>query len=84
MSNVFIALQKNEETRAIVDAIMADNPDAILNNPQHPFHIIYHDVFHMPQSLCYGVAVLPIGEATLTKELLLQALTNIRPMCLLG
>ena len=31
MSNVFIALQKNEETRAIVNAIMADNPDAILN-----------------------------------------------------
>ena len=30
MSNVFIALQKNEETRAIVNAIMADNPDAIL------------------------------------------------------
>ena len=33
MSNVFIALQKNEETRAIVNAIMADNPDALLNEP---------------------------------------------------
>lgn len=31
MSNVFIAFQKNEETRAIVDAIVADNPEAIVN-----------------------------------------------------
>lgn len=31
MSNVFIAFQKNEETRAIVSAILADNPQAIVN-----------------------------------------------------
>ncbi|MDR2011572.1 MAG: MmoB/DmpM family protein [Rhodanobacter sp.] len=31
MSNVFIALQKNEETRCIINAIVADNPDAIIN-----------------------------------------------------
>lgn len=31
MSNVFIALQKNEETRCIVNAIVADNPEAIVN-----------------------------------------------------
>jgi phenol hydroxylase P2 protein len=31
MSNVFIALQKNEETRSIVAAIIADNPGAIVN-----------------------------------------------------
>ncbi|QTD45375.1 MmoB/DmpM family protein [Ottowia testudinis] len=31
MSNVFIALQKNEETRSIVNAIVADNPGAIVN-----------------------------------------------------
>jgi phenol hydroxylase P2 protein len=31
MSNVFIAFQKNEETRSIVNAIVADNPDAIIN-----------------------------------------------------
>ena len=31
MSNVFIALQKNEETRCIVNAIVADNPQAIVN-----------------------------------------------------
>ncbi|MDR1968789.1 MAG: MmoB/DmpM family protein [Burkholderiaceae bacterium] len=31
MSNVFIALQKNEETRSIVAAIVADNPNAIVN-----------------------------------------------------
>ncbi|MDR2851739.1 MAG: MmoB/DmpM family protein [Burkholderiaceae bacterium] len=31
MSNVFIAFQKNEETRAIVDAIVADNPSVIVN-----------------------------------------------------
>ena len=30
MSNVFIAFQKNEETRAIVDAIVADNPQAVV------------------------------------------------------
>lgn len=31
MSNVFIAFQKNEESRGIVDAIVADNPQAIVN-----------------------------------------------------
>ncbi len=31
MSNVFIAFQTNEETRCIVDAIIADNPNAIVN-----------------------------------------------------
>lgn len=31
MSNVFIAFQKNEETRSIVNAIVADNPEAIVN-----------------------------------------------------
>lgn len=28
MSNIFIAFQNNEETRPIVDAILADNPGA--------------------------------------------------------
>lgn len=31
MSNVFIAFQKNEESRAIVDAIVADNPMAVVS-----------------------------------------------------
>jgi phenol hydroxylase P2 protein len=31
MSNVFIAFQKNEETRCIIDAIIEDNPEAIVN-----------------------------------------------------
>ena len=31
MSNVFIAFQRNEETRCIVDAIVADNPKAVVN-----------------------------------------------------
>ena len=31
MSNVFIAFQTNEETRSIVDAILADNPTATVN-----------------------------------------------------
>lgn len=31
MSKVFIAFQKNEETRCIVNAIVADNPQAIVN-----------------------------------------------------
>jgi phenol hydroxylase P2 protein len=31
MSNVFIAFQKNEETRCIIDAILEDNPTAILS-----------------------------------------------------
>lgn len=31
MSNVFIAFQRNEETRCIVDAIVADNPAAVVN-----------------------------------------------------
>ncbi|MDZ4050843.1 MAG: lapM [Rhodocyclaceae bacterium] len=31
MSTVFIALQANEDTRPIIDAIMQDNPAAIVN-----------------------------------------------------
>ena len=31
MSNVFIAFQKNEETRGIIEAILEDNPNAIVN-----------------------------------------------------
>jgi phenol/toluene 2-monooxygenase (NADH) P2/A2 len=31
MSNVFIAFQKNEETRCIVDALVGDNPTATVN-----------------------------------------------------
>ena len=31
MSNVFIAFQTNEESRYIVEAVLEDNPDAILN-----------------------------------------------------
>lgn len=31
MSNVFIALQMNDETRCIIDAIARDNPEASVN-----------------------------------------------------
>jgi phenol hydroxylase P2 protein len=31
MSNVFIAFQKNDDTRCIVDAILEDNPTAVVN-----------------------------------------------------
>jgi len=31
-SNVFIALQINEETRAVIDAIERDNPNAVVNH----------------------------------------------------
>ncbi len=31
MSNVFIAFQTNEETRGIIEAILDDNPNAIVN-----------------------------------------------------
>jgi phenol hydroxylase P2 protein len=31
MSNVFIAFQKTEETRGIIEAILEDNPNAIVN-----------------------------------------------------
>ena len=30
MSNVFIAFQHNEESRPVIDAIVADNPKAVL------------------------------------------------------
>lgn len=30
MSNVFIAFQHNEESRPVIDAIVADNPGAVL------------------------------------------------------
>ena len=32
MSNAFIAFQKNEETRCIVEAILEDNPNAIVSD----------------------------------------------------
>lgn len=31
MSKVFIALQLNDDTRSIIEAILADNPHAVLN-----------------------------------------------------
>lgn len=31
MSNIFIAFQNNEDTRPIVEAILADNPGAVRN-----------------------------------------------------
>ncbi|MDI3515744.1 MAG: phenol/toluene 2-monooxygenase [Rhodocyclaceae bacterium] len=31
MSTVFIALQTNEETRQIIEAIVQDNPEAVVN-----------------------------------------------------
>ncbi|HOB46579.1 MAG TPA: MmoB/DmpM family protein [Zoogloea sp.] len=31
MSNVFIALQTNEDTRQIIEAIVQDNPHAVVN-----------------------------------------------------
>lgn len=31
MANVFIAFQKNEESRPIIEAIVEDNPNAIVN-----------------------------------------------------
>jgi len=33
MSNVFIAFQHNEESRPVVDAIVADNPAAVVTHP---------------------------------------------------
>jgi phenol hydroxylase P2 protein len=32
MANAFIAFQKNEETRCIVEAIIDDNPDAVVSD----------------------------------------------------
>lgn len=33
MSNVFIAFQANEESRPVVEAIVADNPAAVVSHP---------------------------------------------------
>lgn len=33
MSEVFIAFQANEESRPVIDAIVADNPKAVLSHP---------------------------------------------------
>lgn len=33
MSNVFIAFQHNEESRPVIDAIVADNPGAVVSHP---------------------------------------------------
>ncbi|RZS46781.1 MmoB/DmpM family protein [Sphaerotilus mobilis] len=33
MSNVFIAFQANEESRPVIDAIVADNPNAVVTHP---------------------------------------------------
>lgn len=39
MSNVFIAFQKNEETRSIIEAILADNPNATVDDQPGMFRI---------------------------------------------
>lgn len=33
MSNIFIAFQANEESRPVVEAIVADNPGAVVTHP---------------------------------------------------
>ena len=33
MSDVFIAFQHNEESHPVIDAIVADNPNAVLTHP---------------------------------------------------
>ncbi|ODV04935.1 MAG: monooxygenase [Rubrivivax sp. SCN 70-15] len=33
MSNVFIAFQHNEESRPVIDAIVTDNPNAVVTHP---------------------------------------------------
>lgn len=33
MSNVFLAFQANEESRPVVDAIVTDNPNAVVTHP---------------------------------------------------
>ena len=33
MSNIFIAFQHNEESRPVIDAIVADNPNAVVTHP---------------------------------------------------
>lgn len=43
MSNVFIAFQTNDETRSIVDAILADNPEATLDEQPAMVRIVAPD-----------------------------------------
>jgi phenol/toluene 2-monooxygenase (NADH) P2/A2 len=43
MSNVFIAFPTNDETRSIVDAIMADNPGATLDEQPAMVRVICPD-----------------------------------------
>jgi phenol/toluene 2-monooxygenase (NADH) P2/A2 len=43
MSNVFIAFPTNDETRSIVDAIMADNPGATMDEQPAMVRVICPD-----------------------------------------
>jgi phenol/toluene 2-monooxygenase (NADH) P2/A2 len=43
MSNVFIAFQTNDESRSIVDAILADNPTATLDEQPAMVRVIAPD-----------------------------------------
>jgi phenol hydroxylase P2 protein len=43
MSNVFIAFTTNDETRSIVDAILADNPQATLDEQPAMVRVISPD-----------------------------------------
>ena len=43
MSNVFIAFQTNDESRSIVDAILADNPAATLDEQPAMVRVIAPD-----------------------------------------
>lgn len=43
MSNVFIAFPTNDETRSIVDAILADNPSAMLDEQPAMVRVVCPD-----------------------------------------
>jgi TIR domain len=58
------------------------NVERIAKDQQNPFHAIFLDVFQLPSTCYYGVAILPIDKEHLAKERFLQALEGVRPMCL--
>jgi len=73
MSNVFIAFQHNEESRPVIDAIVADNPGAVVvHSPgivkiDAPDHLtIRRDTIESQTGRPYDLQQLHINLVTLT------------------
>jgi len=64
--------------------IVVRNAEGITKLQHGPFGMVYRDIFQLPRGgFCVGAAILATGDAGFPVDLLLRALKEVRPMCLL-